>query len=155
MIEVDVIGIDQVNLNIKMISDKAMAQIRVEMNKSAYKVLADSKRTLKSNSKHVTGVLINSGRVLTKPNEAKVEFAADYAKYVEFGRRAGKRPPPQPIQDWVKKKGIESDPQKIKGVAFMVARKIGAVGIKKSPYLKPAFERERIRFKNKLTTIIK
>ena len=155
MIRSEIIGVDEVIRGLENVSKEVQEGVNVQMKTSAARVLADSKRTLSKEGKHVTGKAINSGKILVKPKEVRVEYDAGYAKYIEFGRRAGKRPPLQPLEDWVKKKGIESDPKKIKGVAFVVARKIGNVGIKKSPFLRPAFERERIKFKNNLKNLIK
>ena len=59
---------------------------------------------------------------------------ADYWKYVEYGRRAGKMPPIDAIEGWVKIKPVV--PNAINGkvpssrqLAFLIARKIGREGI--------------------------
>lgn len=60
---------------------------------------------------------------------------ADYWKYVEYGRKPGKFPPPNKILDWVKIKPIL--PRPINGIkptekqlAFLIGRKISKYGIK-------------------------
>lgn len=57
----------------------------------------------------------------------------DYWKYVEYGRRPGKRPPMDAIRNWIKVKPIVPDP--INGkipttnqLAFLISRKIGMEG---------------------------
>lgn len=75
-----------------------------------------------------TYIDINDGRFL-------VTFElADYWKYVEYGRRPGKMPPINAIEQWVKVKPVV--PNAINGrvpdtkqLAFLIARKIGREGI--------------------------
>jgi hypothetical protein len=62
-----------------------------------------------------------------------------YGKYVEFGRKANsKQPPSEPILQWIKAKRIKpkedgkfvkATPARLKGLAFMISRKIGKQGI--------------------------
>ncbi|MEN9566226.1 MAG: hypothetical protein RLZZ69_1422 [Cyanobacteriota bacterium] len=44
------------------------------------------------------------------------------------GRPSGTPPPVEPLINWVKAKGIESDTKKAKGVAFAIAKKIAKKG---------------------------
>jgi hypothetical protein len=53
---------------------------------------------------------------------------APYAGVIEYGRRAGVRPPAAALVPWVRRKlGVSA--KKAPGVAFVIARKIGARGI--------------------------
>lgn len=59
----------------------------------------------------------------------------EYWKYVEYGRRPGKRPPIDAIERWIKVKPIIPDPingkiPSTKQLAFLVSRKIGMEGTK-------------------------
>ena len=59
----------------------------------------------------------------------------DYWKYVEYGRRPGKRPPTDAIEQWIKVKPIIPDPingrvPTTKQLAFLISRKIGMEGTK-------------------------
>jgi len=80
----------------------------------------------------------------------------DYGEYVDKGRRAGSQPPSAPILKWIKKKPIrlrnlktgsfvKQTESKLKGLAFVIARKIKRVGIKETLFLTEPFEKE---FKN-------
>lgn len=67
----------------------------------------------------------------------------EYWQYVEYGRRAGKRPPIEVIEDWIRIKPII--PYPINGkvpdtrqLAFLIARKIGRDGIEGKKYLTKA-----------------
>lgn len=57
----------------------------------------------------------------------------DYWKYVEYGRRPGKRPPLDAIEQWIKVKPIVPDPingkiPSTRQLAFLISRKIGMEG---------------------------
>lgn len=64
---------------------------------------------------------------------------SDYWKWVDEGRKPGKRPPLEPIKQWVRTKAAFGG-LNIKGtkeadsVAFLIARKIGKFGIKPSNF---------------------
>lgn len=75
-----------------------------------------------------TAVTINGNRLIVSLN------LDDYWKYVEYGRRAGKMPPIDAIEGWVKIKPVV--PNAVNGkipssrqLAFLIARKIGREGI--------------------------
>lgn len=56
-----------------------------------------------------------------------VILAQDYTKYLTKGRKAGKRPPINPLEDWVNNKlGITG--KDARSVAFAIAFKIGKEG---------------------------
>jgi len=61
-----------------------------------------------------------------------IMFGVDYAKYLEYGRDAGKFPPRQAIENWIEvKKGLPSIfYEKKKQMAFVIARKIARDGIR-------------------------
>ncbi len=71
----------------------------------------------------------------------EVAYAPDSAKlsgYVYLaGRKAGKQPPIQAIENWLKAKGIRpiEDNMKISTLAFLIARKIAKEGTKKENHL--------------------
>lgn len=59
----------------------------------------------------------------------------EYWKFVEYGRRPGKRPPIDAIERWIKVKPIIPDPingrvPTTKQLAFLISRKIGMEGTK-------------------------
>jgi hypothetical protein len=54
--------------------------------------------------------------------------SAFYAPIVERGRRPGKRPPTDALVLWVVRKLGITDAKRARGVAFLIARKIGRVG---------------------------
>lgn len=65
----------------------------------------------------------------------------DYWRYVEYGRRPGKFPPPSAILDWIKVKPVLPRPDAHgriptqKSLAFLIGRKIADEGIKPTPIM--------------------
>ena len=62
---------------------------------------------------------------------------ADYYVFVDKGRKPGKRPPTKPIEDWLRYPNVQDkigrsglEDKERKGLAFVIARKIGREGTK-------------------------
>lgn len=75
--------------------------------------------------------------VMTNDSHLQVEIKlADYYKYLEDGRKAGKWPPISAIEEWITIKPILPRPNSngkvptTKQLAYLIARKIGMEGIK-------------------------
>lgn len=100
-------------------------------------------------NKKATGDLIRS----IKPIEIQFETnkysgsisLANYWKYVEYGRRPGKFPPPNKILDWIKIKPVI--PRPVNGIkptekqlAFLISRKIARDGIEAGNQFKEALD---------------
>lgn len=105
------------------------------------------KRVLQDNNKVATGALLNSihGDVIVNGTKVSVNiYANEEWKYVEYGRKPGRRPPMDAILSWIKVKGLpRSGSLKMKNgklptenqLAFLIARKIGREGIPAGNYL--------------------
>lgn len=71
----------------------------------------------------------------------ELAYGPDSAKLTGYvylaGRKAGKQPPIQAIENWLKAKGIKpiEDKMKISTLAFLIARKIAKEGTKKENHL--------------------
>lgn len=114
-------------------------------------------------NKKATGDLIRS----IKPIEIQFETnkysgsisLAHYWKYVEYGRRPGKFPPPNKILDWVKIKPVL--PRPVNGIkptekqlAFLISRKIARDGIEAGNQFKEALDLCWAKNKNKISDAI-
>lgn len=108
---------------------------------------------LRNNDSVVTGGLIRSIKVTDEVKDetftTTVTTGVEYANWVDKGtgdRGAGKQPPINPIEAWIKRKSIPVPKQlTIKSFAFAIAKKISKKGQNKRPYpyIEPA-----IRFGN-------
>ena len=64
-------------------------------------------------------------------------WGEDYAQQLETGRKSGKFPPINAIEQWIKDKGIANQIQgqiSISSLAFLIARKIANEGWKRQEY---------------------
>lgn len=129
--------------------------------KASIEILNDAKARLSEGGSRVTGLLFNSGKVTESEEESNaydIGFDADYAAFVEFGRRPGKMPPVDHIKEWVKKRHIadtysikthrqikrnEDFDKRAENIAWAIAKSIEKQGTKAHPFLFPAFEEKK------------
>lgn len=65
-----------------------------------------------------------------------------YAAVIEHGRRPGaRRPPPQVLVDWVRRKGLAKTEAEARGLAYVIGKKIGEKGIPPKPVLERTMKR--------------
>ena len=130
------------------------------------KTLAAAQRNLKDAKSIASGQLINSGKTAPQPDfSVDVEFNANHAIWVEYGRKAGGMPPIKPIFEWIKKRGLSDAyapsggrrkrgadfAKKAMSLAYAIAKSIARNGTKAKPFLFPAMrenEKEMMRVIN-------
>jgi hypothetical protein len=118
--------------------------------KWAQLVVTNAKSILLKNKKIATGALYNSVRY-TVDSKGKIQFIfAEEGKYVQSGRRRGARfPPPTPILQWVKAKGIKGRDRTTgrfitdRSLVFLISRGISRDGIKPLPFMSMAIKQAR------------
>lgn len=158
------ISIDGIRNIIAAIRQKE-AQIRAatmkEYQKCGLNIIADAQTNLRTNGSVVTGLLRQSGKVQKVNDEAlDVGFfdtqnkQSGYAAYVEYGRRAGRMPPPDMIEAWVYKKFHHSDHKVSKAIAWAMARKIAKEGTRPHPFFVPAIDKNKGRIQEALQQAI-
>jgi hypothetical protein len=101
--------------------------------------IAELTKQLISADKVASGNLINSldYEVLETVDGLILRILSDeYLKWVDEGRRPGKRPPQKAILKWVKMRNIVIKKQKPEQTAFIIARSIGKKGIKPTNVVK-------------------
>lgn len=113
----------EINQTIKEITDRMLELYRnklIDKNINASNILSDSAEVI---------VEVNGTTLSVSFN------LEEYWKFVEYGRRPGKRPPITAIEEWVTLKPIIPDPingkiPSTKQLAFLISRKIGMEGTK-------------------------
>lgn len=89
-----------------------------------------------------------------------VEFKApEYWKWANYGRKPGKMPPINAIEQWINVRGITPKsknglPVSEKSLAFLIARKIGRDGTEGSHFLEPAVENAYNTFENQISIAV-
>jgi hypothetical protein len=125
--------------------DKSIIEVE---KKWAQKVVTNAKSILLRNKKIATGKLYNSVSYSVSP-DGDISFSyAEEGKYVESGRRRGARyPPPGPILQWIKVKGIKGRDRTTgrfitdKSLTFLIQRAISRDGIKPVKFMSEAIEK--------------
>ena len=113
----------------------------------AMEIVADAQVNLRENSSVVTGLLRQSGHVERKKDDITAGFFdttnrnSGYAAYVEYGRRAGKMPPPDEIGAWVYKKFHMKDWKEALSIGWAMAKKIAREGTQPHPFFGPAVKK--------------
>jgi hypothetical protein len=113
-------------------------------------VVANARSILKRNNKIATGALYDSVRYeINSKNQIKFTYAPE-GKYVISGRRRGARfPPPGPILQWIKTKGIKGRDRTTgrfitdRSLTFLISRGISRDGIKPLPFMSMAIKQTK------------
>lgn len=91
----------------------------------------------------------------------EIEFnAPEYWKYANYGRGPGKFPPPDRIEDWIKRRKISPTPTKsgrlptTKQLAFLIGRKIAEEGFKGSGFLERSLEEQEEYWEDRISDAI-
>ena len=112
-------------------------------------IVGDAVKNIRHNKSWVSGALAQSGRVERKGLEITVGFfdtenESGYAMYYEFGRRAGKMPPPDEIGAWAYKKlHLKGDAgwKAANSIGWAIAKRIAREGTQPHPFFVPAINK--------------
>lgn len=122
------------------------SKVKKETYKSGLKI--ESLAKLKSPVD--TGRLRTSIQTILSNDSLTATIFSDvnYAIYVEFGRRPGKKPPIQSLESWAKRHNLS-------GLEYVIARSIGKKGIKPRPFLNPAYQSVKPLYISALKSLLK
>ena len=120
------------------------------LQKAGLEVIADAQRNLRANSSVVTGLLRQSGKV-QKVDDLTIDVGffdsrnkqSGYAHFVEYGRRAGRMPPPDELAQWAYKKYQLRDRKLARQVGWAMAVEIARKGTQPHPFFVPAIEKNK------------
>lgn len=144
-------------------ADKAVQRAAFTgLQKGALEIINEAKRNLRNNTSVVTGLLRASGKV-QKTGELSLDAGFfdtqnkghGYAAYVEYGRRAGKMPPPDELAQWAYKKFQLADRKVASSIGWAMAIKIAREGTKPHPFFGPAIEKCKTKILNHVRDAIR
>lgn len=140
-------GLDQLKRNLEQ-ADKSVVEATMKgLSKVGMKIIADAQKNLRQNTSVVTGLLRASGHVMREGLNLVIGFFdttnrnAGYALYVEFGRRAGKMPPPDELAAWAYKKYHLKDWRVARAMGWAYAKRIAREGTQPHAFFVPAINK--------------
>lgn len=123
---------------------------REALQKGGMLIVNDAKINLRNNRSVVTGLLRSSGKVQKVQGDEDAidagffsqQTTGGYAFFVEYGRRAGKMPPPDMLVEWCRKK-LRLPDKIAKARGWAMARAIARKGTRPHPFFGPAVEKNK------------
>ena len=149
---IDVEGLDRVLKSLEKADKATVEAAMVGMEEVGMEIIEDAKDNLRENGSIITGLLRAAGRTIRKGIELTVGFFdttnrnSGYALYVEYGRRAGKMPPPDELAAWAYKKFHLQDWPVANSMGWALARRIAAQGTEPHPFFNPAVKKHERGF---------
>lgn len=145
-IDFDQVAFRQFRNNKRLFIKEVLSKANQELKISAARIVARAKEIIRDNGSIATGMLRNSGSVRPQVDgTVDAGFYAEYAYWIEYGRKAGGMPPVKLIKEWVRKKHLSGDEREIDSMAFAIAKNIAANGTKAKPFLTPSYEENKAR----------
>jgi len=143
-------GLDTVLRNLKAKGDEVVKEASKGLQRGALNIVADAQDNLRRNSSIVTGLLRQSGKV-QKIDDLNIDAGffdtqnrqSGYAYFVEYGRRAGRMPPPDELAQWAYKKFQLHDRKAARAAGWAMAVKIAREGTKPHPFFAPAVDKNK------------
>ena len=154
-------GLDELLRKMDNLPAEVQRECFKAMQTASLEIIADAKKNLRFNGSVVTGNLRASGKV-QKVDDKTLDvgfFSSDssdkgYARYVEYGRKPGKMPPPDILEAWAYKK-FRLSHKDARSMAWALARSIAKKGTKARPFFEPAVESGWRKMIDKIAKIVK
>lgn len=144
-------GLDQLRKGFAKAEKAVVEATMTGLTATGMEIIADAKQNLRENGSVVTGLLRAAGRVIRKGLELTIGFFdttnrnSGYALYVEYGRRAGKMPPPDELAAWAYKKHHLKDWKVANALGWAIAKRIAKEGTQPHPFFNPAVKKHQSR----------
>lgn len=182
--EITLEGLGEVKKALKKLYPELREEAMKGLAKAGMNIIADAQVNLRNNTSVVTGLLRASGRVqrvnarpsvigrvvnwfksklgktVVNEDELEVGFfdtsekSQGYAYYVEYGRRAGRMPPPDELAQWFRKKHRLSD-EDARQAGWAMAVRIAREGTQPHPFFGPAVEKNKGRIESVVRDVVK
>ncbi|MDY6417457.1 MAG: HK97-gp10 family putative phage morphogenesis protein [Bacteroidales bacterium] len=123
------------------------------LKKGGMAIVAEAQDNLRRNGTNTTGLLSQSGKV-RKSSEGEgydagfMQGEKNYAGAVEYGRRAGRMPPPDMLDAWAYKKMHLHDRKASRTIGWAIAKHIAKNGTRPHPFFAPAVQKYQPRILN-------
>ena len=145
-------GLDQVLRNLTTKSKEIRNEASKGLQAAGLNIIADAQQNLRQNGSVVTGLLRQSGKI-QKIDDDNLDVGffdsqnrqSGYAYFVEYGRRAGRMPPPDELAQWAYKKFHMHDRKAARAAGWAMAVKIAKAGTKPHPFFMPALDKNKSR----------
>jgi len=116
-------------------------------------IINDAIGNIRRDGLWTTGLLAQSGHCIRKGDDITAGFfdttnKTGYAEFVEYGRRAGKMPPPDNLAAWAYKKHHLKDWKIANSLGWAIARHIAAHGTQPHPFFNPAVKKNESKIVN-------
>lgn len=149
-------GLDQFLKALQKCDRNVVESAMTGMAAGAQEMINDAKENLRENTSVVTGLLRKSGHVERKKDQDEITAGffdttnrnSGYALFVEYGRRAGKMPPPDEIGAWVYKKFHLDDWKAANSLGWAIAKRIAREGTQPHPFFGPAVKKNQNKIVN-------
>lgn len=147
--EVHIEGVEKVNARLAALGPEVLRAADRGLKTAGMHIIADAKENLRANHTNATGRLSQSGKVQKAADGSgyDVGFMSDkaYAGAVEYGRRAGRMPPPDELGEWAYKKLRIRDRKLARAAGWGLAKHIAKHGTQPHPFFKPAVDKNQPR----------
>ena len=145
-------GMDQVLKALEKADRTVQAAAMKGLAAGLQNVIADAQVNLRQNKSVVTGLLRQSGKV-QKIDDLNLDAGffdtqnrqSGYAYFVEYGRRAGRMPPPDELAAYAYKKLQLKDWKAARAIGWAMAVKIAKEGTTPHPFFNPAIDKNKRR----------
>ena len=143
-------GLDRVLKALDKAEEAVVKAASAGLQQVGSSIIADAQMNLRDNGSVVTGLLRQSGKV-QKVDDLTIDAGffdsqnrqSGYAYFVEYGRRAGRTPPPDELAQWAYKKFQLHDRQAARAMGWALAVKIAKAGTQPHPFFAPAVDKNK------------
>ena len=150
-------GLDQVLQALDSTTPQVKEAVMQGLEKGGLDIIADAQNNLRNNGSVVTGLLRQSGKV-QKTSDSEIDAGfyqqSGYAYFVEYGRRAGRMPPPDEMIQWAHKK-LRLDVKAAIAVGWALAKSIAKRGTRPHPFFRPAVDRNKKKIMRRVQDALK
>lgn len=148
--QVHIEGIEKLNANLTRLGPEVLRAADRGLKSAGMNIILDAQNNLRDKHINATGRLSQSGKAQpVKGNEGGYDVGfmdgKSYAAAVEYGRRAGRMPPPDEMGQWAYQKLRIRDRRLARAAGWGIAKSIARKGTRPHPFFKPAVDKNQTR----------